>query len=81
MIINTRANPIIGSNVKRWRLTERTNGIDIAVMSENVHAGICQESREKKDHNRGDYHQSRVSLQEMLVLIVSRYLKLTPYSK
>lgn len=69
---------IVGDNmINPILLTERTQGVDVAVMPEDVHAGICQESREKEDRDCQHYHEARVPLHEILVLIVSRYLKLT----
>lgn len=44
-------------------------------MPEDLHAGVGQESRENEYHECQDYDEARVSLQEMLVLVVSRYLE------
>jgi len=42
--------------------TEGTSSIDVAVMPEDLYAGIREESPEKENHKRQDYHEARISL-------------------
>lgn len=55
--------------------TEGANNIDVSMMPENLYAGIREKSREKKYHKCQNYYKTRITLQEMFVLVMSRYLK------
>lgn len=53
--------PIARGNTKRL-FTERTSSVDVAVKPEDLYAGIREESHEKENHKRQDYHETCIAL-------------------
>jgi hypothetical protein len=47
------------------------------MIPEDLHAGVRQESRKNENYECQDRNKTRISLQEMLVFVMSRYLKNT----
>lgn len=56
-------------------LTKGTSSVNVTVKSEDLYTGIRYKSPEQEHHKCQDHHESRISLQDVLVLVVSRYLK------